>query len=102
MALPAGAESPIVSNSEAASKLARSGFSCRDSRRSSGLVAGLCRDRSRVWQRRPNTRQREKLVELRNGAEHVSKHKESDVASLIDKCWVRRPRGYRFHRIRRG
>jgi hypothetical protein len=36
------------------------------------------------------TRQREKLVELRNGAEYVFKVEELDVASLIDKCWVRR------------
>jgi hypothetical protein len=36
------------------------------------------------------TRQREKLVELRNGAEYVFKIEELDVASLIDKCWVRR------------
>jgi hypothetical protein len=37
-----------------------------------------------------STRQREKLVELRNGAEYVSKVEELDVASLIDKCWLRR------------
>jgi hypothetical protein len=36
------------------------------------------------------TRQREKLVELRNGAEYVSKIEEFDVASLIDRCWLRR------------
>jgi hypothetical protein len=36
------------------------------------------------------TRQREKLVQLRNGAEYVFKIEELDVASLIDKCWVRR------------
>jgi hypothetical protein len=37
-----------------------------------------------------STRQREKLVELRNGAEYVSKVEELDVVSLIDKCWLRR------------
>ena len=35
-------------------------------------------------------RQREKLVKLRSGAEYVSKIEEIDVASLIDKCWLRR------------
>ena len=33
------------------------------------------------------TRQREKLVELRNGGENVFKVEELDVASLIEKCW---------------
>jgi hypothetical protein len=36
------------------------------------------------------TLQREKLVELRNGAEYISKIEELDVASLIDRCWLRR------------
>jgi hypothetical protein len=36
------------------------------------------------------TSQHEKLVELRRGAEHVSKIEELDVASLINKCWLRR------------
>jgi hypothetical protein len=36
------------------------------------------------------TCQREKLVELRNGAEYISKVEEFDVASLIEKCWLRR------------
>jgi hypothetical protein len=36
------------------------------------------------------TRQREKLAELRTGAECVSKIEELDVASLIDKCWLGR------------
>ena len=31
--------------------------------------------------------QREKLAELRHGAEYVSKVEELDVASLIEKCW---------------
>jgi len=31
--------------------------------------------------------QREKLAELRRGAEYVSKVEELDVASLIEKCW---------------
>jgi hypothetical protein len=30
---------------------------------------------------------REKLAELRHGAEYVSKDEELDVASLIEKCW---------------
>jgi hypothetical protein len=47
------------------------------------LVAEYCSDAL-------TTRQREKLVELRNGAEYVFKVEELDVASLIDKCWVRR------------
>ena len=35
-------------------------------------------------------RQGQKLVELRSGAEYVSKIEELDVASLIDRCWLRR------------
>ena len=33
------------------------------------------------------TRQRQKLVELREGAEYVPTIEGFDVASLIDKCW---------------
>jgi len=33
---------------------------------------------------------REKLVELRDGAEYVSTIEGLDVASLIDKCWLGR------------
>jgi hypothetical protein len=36
------------------------------------------------------TRQREKLAELREGAEYVSTIEGFDVASLIDKCWLGR------------
>ena len=36
------------------------------------------------------TRQRQKLVELREGAEYVPTIKGFDVASLIDKCWLGR------------
>ena len=36
------------------------------------------------------TRQRQKLVELREGAEYVPTIEGFDVASLIDKCWLGR------------
>ena len=36
------------------------------------------------------TRQRQKLVELREGAEYVPTIDGFDVASLIDKCWLGR------------
>ena len=36
------------------------------------------------------TRQRQKLVELREGAEYVPTIEGVDVASLIDKCWLGR------------
>ena len=36
------------------------------------------------------TRQRQKLVELREGAEYVPTIEGLDVASLIDKCWLGR------------
>jgi hypothetical protein len=35
-------------------------------------------------------RQREKLVELRDGAEYVSTIEGFDIAFLIDKCWLGR------------
>jgi hypothetical protein len=37
-----------------------------------------------------STQQQEKLAELRNGAEYVSRIEGFDVASLIEKCWLRR------------
>ena len=36
------------------------------------------------------TRQREKLLELREGAEYVSTVEGVEVAALLDKCWLRR------------
>ena len=37
-----------------------------------------------------STQQRDKLAELREGAEYVSTIDGFDVASLIEKCWLRR------------